>query len=157
MNELIIPFKKLRPTAISPKRATAGAAGYDLYVPSDSFVALPGGKEIQDGLLSHSNVLVRIGWAAAIPKGYVGLICPRSGLSLKEGITVGNGPGVVDSDYRGEIGVILHNTGRNPFAIRGGDRIAQLVIVPVMEMQIKVVNDLDSTHRDENGFGSTGK
>lgn len=102
-------------------------------------------------------MLVRIGWAAAIPKGYVGLICPRSGLSLKEGITVGNGPGVVDSDYRGEIGVILHNTGRNPFAIRGGDRIAQLVIVPVMEMQIKVVNDLDSTHRDENGFGSTGK
>lgn len=101
--------------------------------------------------------LVPTGVKAAIPEGYVGMVCPRSGLAAKNGITIVNAPGIVDSDYRGEIGVVLLNTDVNaPFHITAGDRIAQMVITPVVQVQLKEVDELDETERGADGFGHSG-
>ena len=102
-------------------------------------------------------MLVPCGVQMAIPAGHVGLVCPRSGLSLKEGITVHNGPGVVDSGYRGEVGAILYNTDDRPKVINFGDRVAQMVIVPVVAVRPVEVESLDETERGVGGFGHTGK
>ena len=100
--------------------------------------------------------LVPTGLAVSVPRGYEGQIRPRSGLALKYGIGMINSPGTIDSDYRGEIGIIVMNWGQRPVTIRRGDRIAQMVITRVYRAQLIEVNDLDSTRRGEGGFGHSG-
>lgn len=134
-----------------PSRATAGSAGFDLRarlgVGENMCVLQPGERR-----------LIRAGFAVQIPAGWCGLVCPRSGMALRDGITVLNAPGVIDSDFRGEIGVILANTDPSePFMVCYGDRIAQLVLVPgATAAVLEEVEELDETARSTGGFGSTG-
>lgn len=127
-----------------PAYATSGAAGMDVVSAEDVTLA-PGTR--------HA---VATGLILAIPEGYEVQVRPRSGLALKYGITVPNTPGTIDSDYRGELKVILINHGTCPFEIRRGDRIAQLVLAPVLQAAWEEVAELDATERGEGGFGSTG-
>jgi dUTP pyrophosphatase len=127
-----------------PEYATEGAAGMDVLAAEDVTLA-PGGR--------HA---VATGLAMAIPAGFEIQVRPRSGLALKHGITVPNTPGTIDSDYRGELKVILINHGSEAFAIRRGDRIAQLVLAPVVQASWLAVEELDETRRGDGGFGSTG-
>ncbi|CAM4257117.1 Deoxyuridine 5'-triphosphate nucleotidohydrolase [Novosphingobium lubricantis] len=127
-----------------PAYATEGAAGMDVVAAEDVTLA-PGAR--------HA---VATGLAVAIPHGFEIQVRPRSGLALKHGVTVPNTPGTIDSDYRGELKVIMINHGTEPFAIRRGDRVAQLVIAPVTRASWLEVDELDSTARGEGGFGSTG-
>jgi dUTP pyrophosphatase len=127
-----------------PAYATDGAAGMDLVSAEDVTLA-PGAR--------HA---VATGLAMAIPQGYEIQVRPRSGLALKHGISVPNTPGTIDSDYRGELKVILINLGPEPFAIQRGDRVAQLVLAPVVQATWDEVSELDSTERGAGGFGSTG-
>lgn len=146
-----VRIKLLRPNAIVPAQATPGAAGRDLYAcfgpePTEFSVIYPGGR-----------TLIPTGIAIGLPKDHVGLCCPRSGLALREGVTVANAPGVIDEDYTGEIGVILANHGIKKFEVHQGDRIAQLVVVPVAHISFTIVDDLEATGRGGGGFGSTGR
>ena len=127
-----------------PGYATDGAAGMDV-LSAEALTLAPGAR--------HA---VATGLALAIPVGFEVQVRPRSGLALKHGITVPNTPGTIDSDYRGELKVILINHGNGPFEIRRGDRIAQLVLAPVTRAAWQVVEELDETARGEGGFGSTG-
>jgi len=127
-----------------PAYATAGAAGMDVLAAED--VTLPPGGR-------HA---VATGFSVAIPHGFEIQVRPRSGLALKHGISVPNTPGTIDSDYRGELKVIVINHGAEPFAIARGDRIAQLVLAPVTQAQWEEVAELDETSRGSGGFGSTG-
>ncbi|MFY8048305.1 MAG: dUTP diphosphatase [Erythrobacter sp.] len=127
-----------------PAYATQGAAGMDVVSAEDVTIA-PGER--------HA---VATGLALAIPQGYEIQVRPRSGLALKHGITVPNTPGTIDSDYRGELKVILINLGTEPFVIQRGDRVAQLVLAPVVQAAWEEVAELDATERGEGGFGSTG-
>ncbi len=127
-----------------PEYATEGAAGMDVLAAEDVMLP-PGGR--------HA---VATGLAVAIPPGYEIQVRPRSGLALKHGITVPNTPGTIDSDYRGELKVILINHAATDFAIRRGDRIAQFVLAPVVRASWLKVDELDDTSRGEGGFGSTG-
>ena len=127
-----------------PAYASEGAAGMDVVSAEDVTLA-PGAR--------HA---VATGFAFAIPHGYEVQVRPRSGLALKHGISVPNTPGTVDSDYRGEVKVILVNHGNEPFAIARGDRVAQLVLAPVTRATWEEVSDLDETARGAGGFGSTG-
>lgn len=127
-----------------PAYATAGAAGMDVLAAED-VVLQPGGR--------HA---VATGLAMAVPDGFELQVRPRSGLALKHGISLPNTPGTIDSDYRGELKVILINLGDFPFEIRRGDRIAQLVLAPVVRATWLKVEELDETQRGEGGFGSTG-
>ena len=127
-----------------PAYATAGAAGMDV-VSAEDVVLAPGAR--------HA---VATGLAMAIPPGFEIQVRPRSGLALKHGITCLNTPGTIDSDYRGEVKVILANLGDAPFPIRRGDRIAQIVPAPVQKAVFALVDSLDDTVRGAGGFGSTG-
>ncbi|MBU0556087.1 MAG: dUTP diphosphatase [Alphaproteobacteria bacterium] len=127
-----------------PAYATAGAAGMDVVSAED--VTLP----------SMARHAVATGLAIAIPEGFEVQVRPRSGLALKHGITLPNTPGTIDSDYRGELKVILVNLGAEPFEIKRGDRIAQLIVAPVQVGRMVEVEDLDETVRGAGGFGSTG-
>jgi dUTP pyrophosphatase len=127
-----------------PAYATAGAAGMDV-VAAEELVLAPGAR--------HA---VATGFAVAIPEGFEIQVRPRSGLALKNGITCLNSPGTIDSDYRGEVKVILANLGQDPFPIKRGDRIAQLVVAPVQRAMFRTVATLDDTARGTGGFGSTG-
>ena len=127
-----------------PAYATAGAAGMDVVSAEDVTIA-PGAR--------HP---VATGLAMAIPQGYEIQVRPRSGLAFKHGITVPNTPGTIDSDYRGELKVLLINHGTEPFPIARGDRVAQLVLAPVVQAAWTEVHELDATERGEGGFGSTG-
>ncbi|MGD9809964.1 MAG: dUTP diphosphatase [Sphingobium sp.] len=127
-----------------PAYATSGAAGMDV-VSAEDVVLPPGGR--------HA---VATGFAMAIPEGYEIQVRPRSGLALKHGISLPNTPGTIDSDYRGELKIIMINLGAEAFAIRRGDRIAQLVAAPVQLATFAEVAELDDTARGEGGFGSTG-
>ena len=127
-----------------PAYATEGAAGMDVLAAEDVTLE-PGAR--------HA---VATGLSVAIPYGYEIQVRPRSGLALKHGITVPNTPGTIDSDYRGELKAILVNHGTEPFAIRRGDRIAQLVLAPVVQAAWSEVEELDETTRGDGGFGSTG-
>jgi dUTP pyrophosphatase len=127
-----------------PSYATAGAAGMDV-VAAEALILAPGAR--------HA---VATGFAMAIPDGFEVQVRPRSGLALKHGITCLNAPGTIDSDYRGEVKVILANLSREPFAIARGDRIAQLVPAPVQRAALHEVASLDDTARGTGGFGSTG-
>lgn len=129
-----------------PALATAGAAGCDLAA------------AVEEPLLLAplARALVPTGFAIAIPPGYEGQVRPRSGLALRHGITIPNAPGTIDSDYRGEVKVILANLGSEPYEVRRGDRIAQLIVAPVVRIEWREVPDLDETPRGPGGFGHTG-
>lgn len=130
-----------------PRYATAGAAGMDLTAALDEPVELKPGERF----------LVPTGIAVGLPGPHlVALVFARSGLASKHGIQLANGVGVIDSDYRGEIKVALQNSGTEPFVIRDGDRIAQLVVVPVVAVRWEEVEELQPSERGEGGFGSTG-
>ena len=129
-----------------PRYMTAGSAGLDLMAAvADPLTLQPG-----------EYLAVPTGIAIALPPGYEGMIRPRSGLALRHGVTQLNAPGTIDSDYRGEIKVIMINHGREPFVIQRGDRIAQLVINQVARAEWVVSNNLDTTDRGDGGFGHTG-
>jgi dUTP pyrophosphatase len=133
-----------------PGFATPGSAGADLRA------AIEGEWLLEPG----ARVRVPTGFALAIPPGYEGQVRPRSGLALAHGLTLPNAPGTIDSDYRGELQVILHNAGSEPFRLRRGDRIAQLVIAPVASPAFEEVDDaaaLGATERGAGGFGHTGE
>jgi len=130
-----------------PSYETVGSAGADLRA------QLPDGPVV---VMSLTRALIPIGLRMAIPQGYEVQIRPRSGLALKHGITLLNSPGTIDSDYRGEVGVIVMNAGHEPFEITHGMRIAQMVVAPVLQAQLVVVETLDNTRRGAGGFGSTG-
>lgn len=131
-----------------PQYESAQAAGFDLLaaVPADATVVIE----------PNSHKLIPTGIAIALPAGTEGQVRPRSGLAAKHGVTVLNAPGTIDSDYRGEIGVILINHGRESFSVTRGMRIAQLVIAPIAYAQMHLVEKLDETARGTGGFGSTG-
>ena len=132
-----------------PAYETAGSAGMDLRaaVPEDAPVTLaPGGR-----------ALVPTGLKIALPPGHEAQVRPRSGLALKHGVTCLNSPGTIDADYRGEVGVILINHGSDPFVVRRGERIAQMVVAPVLQVALVGAETLDETARGAGGFGSTGR
>ncbi|MBM3509094.1 MAG: dUTP diphosphatase [Alphaproteobacteria bacterium] len=129
-----------------PTYATGGSAGLDVAAAISADVSLaPGGW-----------VAIPAGFALALPPGYEAQIRPRSGLALQHGVTVLNSPGTIDADYRGEVAVILVNHGREPFTVRRGDRIAQMVVVAVERIALDAVAELPETTRGAGGFGSTG-
>jgi dUTP diphosphatase len=129
-----------------PDYATPGSAGMDLMAAVEAPMALaPGGR-----------ALVPTGIALALPPGYEAQVRPRSGLALKHGVTILNSPGTIDSDYRGEVQVILVNHGAAPFSVERGTRIAQLVVAPVARVAWGERRELDRTDRETGGFGSTG-
>jgi dUTP pyrophosphatase len=138
----MILFKKLHPDAIIPKQQREGDAGYDLHAAFDGILHV------------GSRLAIRTNIACAIPQGYVGLIKGRSGLALKHGIQVLGG--VIDSNYRGELVVLLHNTGSQNFYFKADDRIAQLLVVPIHTLGEEVVDELPDTSRGSQGFGSSG-
>ena len=129
-----------------PARATAGSAGLDLYAAVESELWLAPGARRR----------VPTGYKLALPPGFEGQVRPRSGLASRDGVTVANAPGTLDSDYRGELQVILVNLSERPFRIRRGERIAQLVVAPVAKVELVEIAELDATPRGEGGFGSTG-
>ena len=131
-----------------PKFATAGAACMDLCACIDAPVTLEAG----------ARALIPTGIAIALPSAdYVALVFARSGLGIKQGVCLSNGVGVIDSDYRGEIGVGLVNLGQSAYTVQPGDRIAQLMVTPVVQPTVVQVSALDDTDRGAGGFGSTGK
>ena len=139
-----LPIRRLRDDAIVPVQAYEGDAGLDL--------AACDRVEIQPG----ERALVSTGLAVAIPEGFAGFVQPRSGLAAEHGITVLNTPGLIDSGYRGEVRVILHNAdARTPFVVEPGMRIAQLVVVPVAEIEPVEVEELPASERGVRGFGSS--
>jgi dUTP pyrophosphatase len=141
-----IPVTRLRDDAVLPSRAYPGDAGLDL-VACERHELAPGGR-----------ALVGTGIAVAIPDGHAGLVTPRSGLAADHGITIVNTPGIVDSGYRGELRVILHNTdGEEPFVVEPGMRIAQLVVVAVPHAELQETDALPASERGEGGFGSSGR
>lgn len=142
-----IKVKKLRFDAVIPTYGSEDAAGADLYACIDKELTVEPGQ----------SVFVPTGLSMQIPKGYAGLIYARSGLACKRGLAPANKVGVIDSDYRGEIIVVLHNHGHHPQIIAHGERIAQLVITPVYTPGFAESDELDDTSRASGGFGSTGK
>ena len=129
-----------------PQYMTPGASGMDLFASLDKEVILEPGE----------RRLIPTGISVAIPEGFEGQIRPRSGLAIQKGIGVVNGPGTIDSDYRGEIGILLINFGKEPFTIRNGERIAQMVISQVFRATLEELEELPSTPRQGGGFGHTG-
>jgi dUTP pyrophosphatase len=150
-----VKVKKLHPDAVIPAYATEGSSGFDLVALEDVYIA-PGYTK-----------LVRTGLSVAVPTGFELQVRPRSGISLKTPLRIANAPGTVDSDYRGEVCIIITNTDGSgyeeweymskDYKITKGERIAQGVICPIIKAEIEVVDDLDATERGEGGFGSTGK
>jgi dUTP pyrophosphatase len=129
-----------------PRYATAGSAGLDLAAAVDGELVLEPG----------ARALVPTGLRIALPAGYEAQVRPRSGLALRSGLLLPNAPGTIDADYRGEISVLLMNAGHEPFTVRRGDRVAQLVVAPVVQAQLVEVATLDATERGAGGFGHTG-
>ena len=142
-----IAVKRLREGAILPSFGSEGAAGADLYACLEHDVTI----------LPGETVFVPTGLAMELPRGYAGLVYARSGMACKRGLAPANKVGVIDSDYRGEFIVALHNHGGETRTVSHGDRIAQLVVTPVLRPRYVQVDTLDETQRGEGGFGSTGK
>lgn len=142
-----IAVRKLRANAQLPAYGSKGAAGADLYACLEEAVTIAPGE----------TAFIPTGLAMEIPFGYVGLIYARSGMACKRGLAPANKVGVIDSDYRGEFLVALHNHGSRPQTVDCGERIAQLVITPVLMPAYEEVSELSDTQRGEGGFGSTGK
>jgi len=141
---MTVRFKRLCPDAVLPAYAHPGDAGMDIRSVEDIEIA-PGAR-----------ALVHTGLVMALPAGWEAQVRPRSGLALKHGVTVLNTPGTIDAGYRGEVGVILANFGDAPFAVKKGDRIAQVVVAPVTTAAIEETDVVDDTDRGGGGFGSTG-
>ena len=142
-----VQIKKLSPDAVIPYRGSAQAAGYDVYaVNTEDFVVKSG-----------ETLMVKTGLAFVIPDGYFGGIFARSGLACKQGIRPANCVGVIDSDYRGELMVALHNDTDTDQILKAHERIAQLVILPYLAVEFDEVEELSETERGAGGFGSTGK
>ena len=142
-----INIKKLNDNAVIPTYGSEFSAGADLYALADEPIAIA----------PHETVLVHTGVAMEIPTGYVGLVFARSGLATKRALAPANKVGVIDSDYRGEIMVALHNHGSEPKTVENGERIAQIVLVPYISADFNEVDELSDTVRGEGGFGSTGR
>ena len=142
-----IKVKKLKPDAAVPTMGSKFAAGADLYSAEDADVVIEPGE----------TKFIGTGLAMEIPEGYVGLVYARSGLACKRGLAPANKVGVVDSDYRGEIKVALHNHGKEAQTVEKGERIAQMVIAPYLSVNYEEADELSETERGEGGFGSTGR
>ena len=142
-----ILIKKLNPAVKLPEYKTDGASGMDLL----AFIEKP------ISIKSKTSSLIPTGLSVAFSKNYEIQIRPRSGLAAKYSISILNTPGTIDSDYRGEIKVIIYNHGNTDFIINNGDRIAQMVLTPVLKMELQEIDELPKTIRGEGGFGSTGK
>ena len=141
-----IRIKKLNENAILPTYGTEFSAGADLYNLPDNELTVP----------AHSTVMIHTGLSVEIPEGYCGLIFARSGLASKRGLAPANKVGVVDSDYRGEWMVAIHNHSDSDAKIEGGERVAQMVIVPYLKAEFELADELSDTARGAGGFGSTG-
>ena len=141
-----ILIKRLSKEVSLPKYETNGSSGMDLAANIDANINIDPGK----------TAIIPTGLALSIPKGFEVQIRPRSGLAAKQKISVLNTPGTIDADYRGEIKVILINLGHEPFKVEKGLRIAQMVVCPIVQAQLKEVDDLSETERGKGGFGSTG-
>jgi dUTP pyrophosphatase len=140
-----LAIRRVRPEAVVPARAYRGDAGLDL--------AACERRELGPG----QRAVVGTGWAVAIPPGYAGFVQPRSGLAARHGVTIVNTPGLIDSGYRGELQVTLLNTDREEaFTVEPGMRIAQLVVLPVPEVEVREVEELPETERGAGGYGSSG-
>ncbi len=142
-----IKVKKLKPDATVPTMGSKFAAGADLYSAEDADVVIE----------PSETKFIGTGLAMEIPEGYVGLVYARSGLACKRGLAPANKVGVVDSDYRGEIKVALHNHGKEAQTVEKGERIAQMVIAPYLSVNYEEADELSETERGEGGFGSTGR
>jgi dUTP pyrophosphatase len=140
-----LPVRRLRPEAVVPSRAYEGDAGLDLSA-AEAVVLAPGERAV-----------IGTGLAVAVPEGHAAFVQPRSGLAARHGITIVNAPGLVDSGYRGEVKVVLLNTGAEPFAVKPGMRIAQLVVLPVASPEPVEVDELPGSDRGERGHGSSGR
>ena len=140
-------IKKLNQKAIIPSYKTSGSSGLDLTALIESEVIIP----------SKKSALISTGLSIAIPEDTEVQIRPRSGLAAKSNITVLNTPGTIDSDYRGELKIILFNHGDKEFVVNNGDRIAQMVLMPILKIEFEEVDNLPKTIRGSGGFGSTGK
>ena len=149
ISRMKLRIKKLNDKAIIPTYGTDYAAGADLYACLDETVFIEGGE----------TKMIGTGIAMEIPEGFVGLVYARSGLACKKGLAPANKVGVIDSDYRGEIKVALHNHNADKLAlgVENGERIAQIVITPYIKADFETVEELEDTDRGESGFGSTGK
>ena len=143
---MVLKLMRVREGAIIPKQATAGSAGYDLCACMDAPQTIEPGE----------RCVFPSGLAAEIPAGTAGFVFTRSGLGIKKGIHVTNGVGVIDSDYRGEIQIGLHNLSTEPYTVQPGERIAQMIIMPYFAPVIEEVTSLTETDRGAGGFGSTG-
>ena len=141
---MMVKFRTIDPAAILPSYAHPGDAGMDIRSVEDLTIA-PGDR-----------ALVHTGLVMVLPPGYEAQVRPRSGLALKNGITVLNSPGTIDEGYRGEVGVILANFGKEPFKVEKGSKIAQVVVAPCTRAEIVATDDIDDTERGTGGFGSTG-
>lgn len=145
-----IQVKRLRENSEEPiplpRYMTEHSAGMDLFADVESEVVLQPGE----------RRLIPTGIALAIPPGYEGQVRPRSGLALREGVSLVNTPGTIDADYRGEVGVLLINLGQEPFRLKRGDRVAQLIIAPVCRAELELTGELEITFRNDGGFGHTG-
>ena len=141
---MTVKFRRISADATLPSYAHEGDAGMDLSSAVELSVP-PGGRAV-----------VGTGLVMMLPPGYEAQVRPRSGLAARRGVTVLNTPGTIDSGYRGEVGVILANFGNEPFEVRKGDRIAQLVVAPVVRAEVEESDEADSTERGTGGFGSTG-
>ena len=141
-----VPFIKLHPDAMMPTYGSRHAAGADLYALAEAEILIPAGK----------TVFVSTGIAMEIPEGFVGLVFARSSMGAKRNLAPANKVGVIDSDYRGEIKVVLHNHGDTDQVVMPGERIAQLAIVPYLMAEFEECTSLSDTERGEGGFGSTG-
>ena len=147
MEPITVKVKKLDPRAVLPSRGSPFSAGADLRACMDAPVTVAPGE----------TVFIHTGLTAEIPEGYAGFVFARSGLASKQGLAPANKVGVVDSDYRGEYMVALHNHAAAPVTVNPGDRVAQLVILPVMLADFVEADALTDTQRGEGGFGSTGR
>lgn len=143
---MVLKLMRVREGAIIPKQATAGSAGYDLCACMDAPQTIEPGE----------RCVFPSGLAAEIPAGTAGFVFTRSGLGIKKGIHVTNGVGVIDSDYRGEIQIGLHNLSVEPYTVQPGERIAQMILMPYFAPVIEEVTSLTETDRGAGGFGSTG-
>ncbi|MFW9977656.1 MAG: dUTP diphosphatase [Candidatus Thorarchaeota archaeon] len=143
-NQIVVKVKRLVPEGELPRQAKEGDAAFDLFSVVE-YIIQPG-----------ETYGVPTGIALEIPQGYEGQVRPRSGLALKNGITITNSPGTIDSGYRGEVKIIIHNLGKDAFSITRGMRIAQIAIRPVPEVRFVEVADLEDSERGAGGFGSTG-
>ncbi len=149
METLKVRFQRTRPSGdlLAPRYQTEGASGVDLLADIEGELTL---KPLE-------RAAVPTGLALEIPRGFEGQVRPRSGLALRHGITCLNSPGTIDADYRGEVKVVLANLSNEPYTVRRGDRIAQLVFAPVTRAELVEVESLSPTERGNGGFGSTGR